>query len=140
MKKLLLGLILVTIFNSCENEKTFYTGNFPLRQLIKDTTKVKSMSGSYFLIAGRFNSEERDERKIKMYALCDSVYNYLEYNLEDVKIKIDNSVEIPYIYLGYTGYGKQDDYQILSQPYYYPTVFLVCSEKYLPEKLLEIGL
>ena len=77
-----------------------------------------------------------------MYVLADSAYHYQEYDLRSVMIRIDNTVEVPYLVISYYGNKWSDSRVLRHSTHYYlePLITLVCSEKYLPEKLLEIGL
>lgn len=116
--------------------------NLPLRQLVKNTELVKSSSGSFFLISGSYSNKEYQYTQIKMYVLADGIYTYVELPIRSLKIKIDNKVETPYLYINYTHSKKLTNTESLEylNSYIKNVVILVCPEKYLPEQLLPINL
>lgn len=144
MKTILIGLMafISLSFVGCEDYH-HKTNLLPLRQLVKDETKVKSLSGSYFLIGGSISASEHTVQKIKMYVLVDGSYSYQEFSLSDIKIRIDNSVDVPYLIVTYNSEFEKaySDSDVLDYGWLHSKkTVLVCSEKYLPEKLLEIGI
>lgn len=145
MKKILFLILGVILFTSCKNltTKDYVSSKMPLRQLVKSVDTSKQSRGSYFLIAASFQSSEVKVTKVKMYVLAEGIYSYQEYNISDVKIKIDDTIKIPYLYINYKNTQKLNDLTILdpvNQLYITPLIVLVCPEKYLPEQLLPINI
>lgn len=151
MKQILFFLISLTIIAvltvSCfPSDKHYQTGKLPLRQLVNTSDTVKYSRGGFFLVAGSYSSGEYTNDVIKMYALVDGAYKYLEYNMRDVRITIDNTVDIPYIivYASLDGPGAPEslsDEDITSiYSWRLEKVILYTPEQYLPEHLLPIKL
>lgn len=130
---------IVFLFSSCHEDKRFQTDNLELRQLVKTTDTTKSEHGAFFLLAGGYSSSENVNNKIKMYALVNGSYKYLEYDVSDVRIKIDNTVKTPYLVISYRNDKKVSDERITGRPHWYSgRIVLVTNEYYLPEQLLPI--
>jgi len=70
------------------------------------------------------------------------LYRLIEFDFNDARIKIDNSINKPYLYLKYTGSEKVPLGELITNPNWFlvTSYVIVCPEKYLPEKLLPINL
>jgi hypothetical protein len=122
-----------------KRQKHYKTKNIPLRQLVKTDEVTKESRGSYFLISGSYSSSESVSTKIKLIGKVNGLYRLIEFNFNDARIKIDNSLTKPHLYIKYTSYGKHSTSALLDDKWYDINSFvIVCPEKYLPEKLLSI--
>lgn len=115
------------------------TNDLQLRQLVNDTKVQSSSSGSFFLIAGGYRSNTSEVYTVKVFANLNGDYMFLEYPLDDVRVRINDSIETPYARIRYKssfpntldellyGYGPRE-------------LIIVCPSKYLPEQLIPIKL
>ena len=97
--KLLLTVVFCLSLFSCEPrlEKTYRSSKLELRQLVKETEKIKEASGYYFLISGAYGSSERNYTSIKVFAKVNGMFRLIEIRIEDIRINIDNSLKKPNI-------------------------------------------
>lgn len=87
------------IINALESEK------FPLRKLLIKSSQESHVSGSYFLIVGSMSGSSKEVTKIKFYFLdWSGTYQFHETYLPNVYVKIDNTVDIPYVKFKFKGY------------------------------------
>lgn len=140
MKKIILLLIAIATLSSCEKSAPFHSEHIPLRQLIKSETRTTYASASFFLIAGSASSGEYTTTNVKAMGSVNGEYRYLQMEFEKVRIKIDNSVKIPYVILNYTNVSTMDTDYLLKYEYNIDSYTIVCPEQYLPERLLPIQL
>lgn len=143
MKNLLYITLLVLSLFSCDFPEKKYgkTENIYLRQLVKTDEVTKSGSASYFLVTGSASYSEDVETKIKLMGKVNGFYRLIEFNFEDVRIKIDNTIGRPYLYINYQDYNKLSVAKLLTYDRYsIRSYVIVCPEKYLPEQLLPITL
>lgn len=145
MKNLLLLLISIVFLFSCSDDKIKYekTSNIKLRQLVNSTETEKTSDGSAFVFFATYHSREEDKDYVKVFAEVDGTYRFIKFPIEDIRIKLDSTVTNPYLIIHYYNYtGKHSDSYILSENSLYDITIdnytVVCSEKYLPEKLLPI--
>lgn len=140
MRKLL-GLFVVLFMIGCVDvppEKELHSEKIYLRQLVnKDITETHT-SGSFFLVAGSMSSSTESKPVVRVIGNVNGVYRFMEFDLEKVRIKIDNSVKIPYIVLNYFDNKTINTDRLLKHSWYVDSVTIVCPEQYLPEKLLPI--
>jgi hypothetical protein len=143
MKNLIYITLMVLGLYSCNipEEKYQKTENIYLRQLVKTDEVTKNTSASYFLVMGSASSSEEVETKIKLMGKVNGFYRLIEFNFLDVRIKIDNKIDKPYLYINYRSYEKYSVAELLGYRYYdIRSYVIVCPEKYLPEQLLPISL
>ena len=143
MKNLLFITLMVFGLFSCYMpvEKHDRTENIYLRQLVKTDEVTKEGSASYFLVMGSASYSEEVTTKIKLMGKVNGFYRLIEFDFKDVRIKIDNTIDKPYLYITYRDYNKLNVTELLSYEEFSVTSFvIVCPEKYLPEKLLPISL
>jgi hypothetical protein len=143
MRKLLNITLIILSLSSCDTRpfKHQKSDKIELRQLVKTTEISKNATASYFLILGSASYSENSETKIKLMGKVHGLYRLIEFNFNDARIKIDNSIDKPYLYLNYTSKNKVPTGYLLSQSSWYVTTYvIVCPEKYLPEQLLPIRL
>ena len=138
--KQILTILTLFILNSCIPEYNYYKSDpMPLRQLVKSDDTTVSGRAAFFLIAGNASYSEGVSSKIKMYVLVNSSYKYLEYDLEEVRIKIDNSITVPYLTIEYSSEKpKSNEYLTNMTLYGNDKVVLNTPEEYLPTQLLPI--
>lgn len=142
MKKIIfITLMLISLF-SCDirEPKNYKTDKIYLRQLVKVDKVTKEVSGSYFLVIGSGSYQERTETKIKLMGKVNGYYRLIEFDFVDVRIKIDNSIEDPYLVIKYQSYDKLKTNELINENWYTTGYVIVCPEKYLPERLLPISL
>lgn len=140
---MLLLILIIGFFTSCEQTRTISTTKMELRQLVNKEETQKHSNGSYFIIVANYSSSETKQDVIKMFVKVDnSYYQMLKLDLEKVKVVIDNNIEKPYLIVKKDSFShtKSTDAEILYFVEYNDRVFLHCPEKYLPEKLLSINL
>jgi len=127
---------------SCDSReyKNYKTDKIYLRQLVKVDKVTKEVSGSYFLVIGSGSYQERTETKIKLMGKVNGYYRLIEFDFVDVRIKIDNSIEDPYLVIKYQSYDKLTTNELINENWYTTGYVIVCPEKYLPERLLPISL
>src|SRR5690554_6719166 len=98
---IIIGMIILT--QAClPKDKHYKTNKLPLRQLVNGSNTTRSATGWFFIAAGGHSGRETKTDYIKMYALVNGSYKYLEYNMRSVRIAIDNTITTPYIEV----YGK----------------------------------
>lgn len=140
MKKLL-GLFVVLLMFGCKEpnpEKDQHSEKIYLRQLVnKDITETHT-SGLFFLVAGSMSSTTESNPVVRVIGNVDGVYRFMEFDLEKIRIKIDNSVKTPYIVLNYTDNEVIKTDRLLKYTGYLDSITIVCPEQYLPERLLPI--
>jgi hypothetical protein len=136
-------ILLLAVLSACNTPINHYkTDRILLRQLVKTTEITKSASASYFLILGTASYSEESKTTIKVMGKVHGLYRLIEFDFNDARIKIDNSINKPYLYLKYTGSKKVSLGELITHPNWYivTSYVIVCPEKYLPEKLLPINL
>lgn len=122
-------------------EKHDRTENIYLRQLVKTDEVTKEGTASYFLVMGSASYNEEVTTKIKLMGEVNGFYRLIEFDFIDARIKIDNTINKPYLYITYRAYDKLNVDKLLGGRWFSVTSFvIVCPEKYLPEKLLPISL
>lgn len=134
-------LIVLIVLFACSCGKQYSTSKMHLRQLLTESVTDKSTSGNFFLIVGSFSQKEDTKQIIKVFAQQDnSFYQYLEFNLSDVRFIIDNTIDTPFIVV--KAFHDSDNLPDMSLIKYgrNPTVNLYCPEKYMPENISEIRL
>lgn len=144
MKKLLLLIITVILFTSCKDmtDKVFKTDTFELRQLVNNEVLNQKTYGSYFLITASYRSETERNDIVKVFAKVDGAYRLIKFNLEDVRIVIDNSLTKPYLQYKYTFHKQLTNDKVIEFDEYDSDFVPIihCAEKYLPERLLQIDI
>lgn len=142
MKKLiLLFAITALLLTSCGERYTDrHTTKIPLRQLVKSETKETYSSASFFLIAGSASSGTYTTTDVKAMGAVDGEYRYLQMDFQKVRIKLDNTVKIPYVIINYRDDHAEDINYLLKYEYNIDSYTIVCPEHYLPEHLLPIQL
>jgi hypothetical protein len=142
MKKLILLLITVLLLTSCQfvPYTDRHTKKIPLRQLVKSETKETYSSASFFLIAGSASSGTYTTTDVKAMGAVDGEYRYLQMDFQKVRIKLDNTVKIPYVIINYRDDHDEDINNLLKYEYNIDSYTIVCPEHYLPEHLLPIQL
>ncbi len=126
-----------------KKEKYFYSKTIKLRQLVKQTTVDKYSRGSFFLIGGSYSSGEIENTSIRVFGRIGGLYRFIEMDMEDIRIKIDNSLAEPNIVIRYWSHDTVSMRELIYEGYsrYYNVVYIInCPEEYLPEKLLPIEL
>jgi len=148
MKKILflLPILALGLLESC----TVETGKPPvdrksenlyLRQLVKSTNQKTEASGIFFLVTGSYNSQTETKTVVQVFAKIKGEYRFIEIPVESIRIQLDSSCKIPYVVLNYRGRDEMSEEDLLSHPgWYINTYTIVCSEEYLPERLLPINL
>jgi hypothetical protein len=114
--------------------------NLYLRQLVKSTNQKTESSGSFFLIAGSHNSQTETKTVVQVFAKVKGEYRFMEIPIESIRIQIDPSCKVPYISINYSSNVEIDIEEILRDYFCITSYTIVCSEEYLPERLLPINL
>lgn len=115
--------------------------NLYLRQLVKSTNQKTEASGSFFLVTGSYNSQTETKTVVQVFAKIKGEYRFMEIPVESIRIQLDSTCKIPYVVLNYRGVNEMSVEDLLSDPrWYIKTYTIVCSEEYLPERLLPINL
>lgn len=132
----------ILILSACKHVevKQYKTNKLLLRQLVKKDKIEKSERGSFFLIAGRYNNTTTEETIVKVFALVDGRYRYIEFGIEDIRIQIDNSIITPFLIIESKSIEKYSDEEAINYCCNNKVYVIHCPEKYLPEKLLPIEL
>lgn len=139
MKKLLFLLcISVLTLSSCSEKRT--SSKLYLRQLVKGVEVSKSSSGGFFLFMGGFSSSEQSDVSIKCFANVGGRYRLMTIPYDDIRIVINDSITTPYILVEYSSEKTYTDDEIIDYSFYSNVYVIYCPERYLPEKLLPIGL
>lgn len=143
MKNYIYAILIAIFAISCGNQPQAYKENVTepiyLRQLVKSNVTVSGTSGSFFLIAGSFSSSSETYPVVHAMGNINGEYRLLEMNFRDVAIRLDSTVKTPYILI-YTNYNINDYESLLRHPYKVNRYVIVCTEEYLPEKLLPLSL
>jgi hypothetical protein len=142
MKKLILLLVTILLLTSCQFTPYTdrHTKKIPLRQLVKSETKESYSSASFFLIAGSASSGTYTNTDVKAMGAVDGEYRYLQMDFQKVRIKLDNTIKIPYVIINYNNDHENDINYLLEYEYNIDSYTIVCPENYLPEHLLPIQL
>lgn len=145
MKKLIYLLTLTIAISSCAFGPRVerYTEKIPLRQLIKSEEKSRTSSASFFLVAGVASSTENQKTVVKLMGNVEGYYRLIQFDLREARIKIDDSIDKPYIVIRYSNDSnyKMSINQLLGDySFHVITYDIICPERYLPEKLLPITL
>ena len=134
---------IITLMNYLTTEKIINTYNMPLRQMVQSNERIEESSASFFLLTGSYNKQDYEKSSIKVFANDKGVYKYINIPINQLGIKIDNTIDKPYLYISYK--NKRTDEvrtveQLINGYYYIERYVVVCPEVYLPEKLLKIEL
>lgn len=148
MKKIifLLSILTLGLLESCTVEQgkprvDRKSENLYLRQLVKSTNQKTEASGSFFLVSGSYSSNSETKTVVQVFAKIKDEYRFMEIPIERIRIQIDSSCKTPYIVLNYREGYEMSVEDLLSDPrWYIKTYTIVCSEEYLPERLLPINL
>jgi hypothetical protein len=148
MKKILflLPILALGLLGSCtiEGRKppvNRKSENLYLRQLVKSTNQKTESSGSFFLVAGSYSSNSETKTVVQVFAKIKDEYRFMEIPIEKIRIQIDSSCKNPYVVLNYREAEEMSSNDLLIHPgWYINTYTIVCSEEYLPERLLPINL
>ena len=98
-----LAFIFILSLAACDNKvhseyEYVLGGNHILRKFNVKTTTSQSSSAFYFFVAGSYSSSTYSNTKVRFYFLnFKGEYQLMEQSLNDVNIKIDNNVVIPYV-------------------------------------------
>ena len=87
-------MLAVMIFTGCE-PSNYKSSKLELRQLVQETKTKKTASVSYFLIAGSYSNSEYKETNVKVFAEVENRYRLIEMPINDVRIVIDNELDLP---------------------------------------------
>jgi len=135
---------------SCADNFNGTTSPLKLRQLSNTSETEKSADGSAFLFFASYHSKEQNVDYVKVFAEVDGEYRFLEIPMEDIRIKIDSTVKVPYVQIEYTydAINKQQFSSTLVCEAIKPRnmyarvnivkYIIICPEQYLPERLLPI--
>lgn len=128
------------LLTSCDDfkYKHYKTKHIPLRQLVQKDEVEKQANASYFLISASADYSEERQTVIKVFGKVGGTYRLIEFNIEDLRIRVDDKIDKPYIYLKYSYPKPINITWLLNEPYNIDVYVLVCPNKYLPEKLLPI--
>jgi len=148
MKKIifLISILALSVLESCtvEHEKPMVnrkSENLYLRQLVKSTNQKTETSGSFFLVAGSYSSNSETKTVVQVFAKIKGEYRFMEIPIEKIRIQIDSSCKIPYVVLNYREREEKSIEDLLNYPEWYIDYYtIICSEEYLPERLLPINL
>jgi len=137
-------LMLAAVFSSCTNESDYKTNRlsniFPLRQLVQKTETYKSSNASMFLFFASYHSSESNTDYIKMFAKVSGNYRLISVPIEKIRINVVDSLIVPTLQIRFNGVEYTDE-EICNKSSWIDAAFIIsCPEKYLPEKLLPIGL
>jgi hypothetical protein len=144
MKYILLLLVLIASLTSCRDfkEKTIHTTEeFSLRQLVQNEETSQHASASYFLFMGGYHSSTTTQNKLKVFAKVDGMYQFINMDLEDVRIKIVDSTLTPSIQVVYKSrYDDLTNERILNGGAWIRYYIVNVPEKYLPKRLIPIDI
>jgi hypothetical protein len=148
MKNIILLIFVCLSFVACDDPyQDFYEVTTPLklRQLVNVNETEKSSSGSAFVFFATYHSQEKNVDYVKVFADVDGSYRFLEIPLQKIRVKLDSTVTTPYIeiHYHYSSHKKINltNSNICDNNNYWFTIqdyTIVCSEQYLPERLLPI--
>lgn len=146
MKKIFVFLLLIIVVASCiDRSKIRKTHNMPLRQMVQVEKSTYVEQASFFLLSGSYDKYKIEEQRIKVFASDNGIYKYIDIPFDKIGITIDNTVEVPYMYILYRDLrdmGSNDVRvnQLLDNYFKFDVenYVVVCPEKYLPSKLLPI--
>lgn len=91
---------------SCETNDKYFSGTFKLRKIgMQTSTETTSDSkGSFFLFMGSYSSSSKSQT-INKVRICflnfRNEYEFKEFDIDNCTIKIDNSIDVPYIKFRY---------------------------------------
>lgn len=75
-----------------------FGGKYPLKRINVKETDIKTSTGWFFLVGGRYSSEETTEVKIRLYFKnYRGEYTFLEMPFDNVRIKTEQYIGTPYI-------------------------------------------
>lgn len=144
-KQQLIGIFLcLFIVCGCEipRYKNYKTNKFMLRQLVKETNVEKESFTSFFLVGSTHSESSEYRTTVKVFAKVGYTYRFIEMDIENIRIILNNNIKTPYIRIKYRSKLKFSDNKLIDYEdwYLHKTYLIYCPEKYLPEKLLPIEL
>ena len=149
MKNIILSIFVCLSLVACNPYQDFYevTSPLKLRQLVNLTETEKSSSGSALVFFATYHSQEKNIDYVKVFADVDGSYRFLEIPLQKIRVKLDSTVSTPYIEIHYH-YSSHEKINLTNSnicdnnSYWFEIkdYTIVCSEQYLPERLLPIDI
>jgi len=135
-------LLLMTTLTQCgiDDNKEFRTKKFRLRQLIKETESKDISTTSFFLVGASHSEYNENVTTVKVFAKVGYTYRFIEMPIEDIRIRLDNNIKVPYIRIAYRNEHVLGNEWLLNDDWISKRYIITCPEKYLPEKLLPIEL
>lgn len=116
MKSVKIIIIFFTILASCvqhgdyskEYEKVL-GGKHKLRKFNVKTENSTVTRGSYFLLMGSYSSRDVSETKVRFYFYNHrNEYQFMEFPLERVNIKLDSTIKEPYVKFHWRELGRTE--------------------------------
>ncbi|HNV96910.1 MAG TPA: hypothetical protein PKL13_01165 [bacterium] len=83
-------------------EKQILSGTHPLRKMISSTENQSQTNAGFFLFIGGLRHNNSQIQTVQFsWKTNDGSYAISKLNIEDVRIKINNSIETPYVTFNY---------------------------------------
>jgi hypothetical protein len=143
----LILLLIGCMENSPHIEPPVQIQNYEIRQIIKSvrTVKESNSSGSYFIVAASYSSSgtERVETRVNMFINGGNGFQFVSIDLENIRIKIDNTLTKPHLSIKTKFSWLPELSELIRIHRVRPEMFTItihCPEKFLPERLLPLGL
>lgn len=144
LTKLITGVFLLFSIVACvpDRQKSYIIDNVEMRQLQNGSANENSVHVSYFMFIGNIEGQSEEVEYVKMFINIDGYYKFVKLPMNDVYIKINNSVDKPYLKVKYSWYDKLKLSRIIRDDYnnYYQKYIIICPEEYLPENMSPINL
>jgi len=133
--RLLLPVLILTLF-SCGLKNTgvedILKGNHELRRFKVVTEEGYRTSGSFFLLSGSTSGGTYKDTKVSFsFQLPDSTYAMAEIDFGDIRVKIDESIERPYVSFKWAGERNADDMEYVMK-HYVNYMIVYCKEEDFP--------
>lgn len=131
MKKLITIILLLIFSSSCHYQecvKKVTNFKHELRKFNTKTSISESSSGFYFLIVGSYSHTKEEKTTVRFYFKnVQGEYQFMERPFEEVNIKIEPNIKIPYVTFVYSSSGNLCDQTSLYK-YYVVKTIIHCRE------------
>lgn len=132
-------LCCISTLVSCESQSPrdssvgqILRGKHELRKFKTVTEEGYQMSGSYFLIAGSMKGGTYKDNKVAFsFQLPDSTYAMAELPFGDIRVRIDSTIEKPYVTFHWNSGGNASDMEWVMS-YYVNYMVVHCKEEDFP--------
>lgn len=147
MKTPFLTIIITTLLLiGCKDDPKRSTERVYLRQMNVGSNMTTTISGSFFVVFGSFDSQSKMTYKLRGLGQIGGEYRFLDLDLNKVSFKLDSTTTTPYIVVQYQNhktYDLKEDFDLLfSSPAWidYTKYIITCHPDLVPQQLSQVRL